>query len=136
MLRGNVQALTFQVRVLPGFLLVPKPCHPRGAGIPQEGPWGELWALGMLLCGVFPALSPSHPFLLKGGLILLPPIQASPRPFLKGTGSEGELGWDWHFAGLVGLFVCLLRMVFLWFSSGSSPELQGVFLGNQRTFML
>lgn len=38
---------------------------------------------------------------------------------------------------LVGLFVCLLRMVLLWLQLEPCPELQGMFfLGNQRTFML
>lgn len=85
-----------------------------------------------------PVLSPSHPFLLKGGLILLAPIQGSPRPFLRGTGSEGELGWGWHFAGSVGLgLVCWFLGLFApngfpLAPAGASPRAPGGVFGESK----
>lgn len=83
----------------------------------------------------------------------IPPIPPSPppschpgisKPVPEGSRQRGGAGMGlgmglalcWLSWLSWGLFVCLLQMVFLWLQLEPCPELQGVFLGNQRTFLL
>lgn len=86
---------------------------------------------GVVHHGVFP---------VQGSSSFLPSQDIPERNRQRGGVGMGlALCWlGWVGVGLlVGLFVCLLRMVLLWLQLEPCPELQGMFfLGNQRTFML